>query len=240
MKTKEEILHALCGGLIVSCQALPEEPLHSSYIMGRMAYAAMQGGAVGIRANTPEDIHEIKNTVDLPVLALYKKDYADSAIYITPTEDEVDLLAAEHPEVIAMDATNRLRPNGETLDSFFARIRAKYPEQLFMADCATFEEGVHAQEIGFDIISTTLCGYTENTKDTPLPNLQLVGRLVKELEIPVIAEGGIWEAEDLKRAFSENAFAAVIGTAITRPREITRRYVQAIQSLHACHECMRA
>ncbi|WOC32785.1 MULTISPECIES: N-acetylmannosamine-6-phosphate 2-epimerase [Caproicibacterium] len=234
MKTNEEILQALRGGLIVSCQALPEEPLYSSYIMSRMAYAAMLGGAVGIRANTPEDVHEIKATVNLPVLALYKKDYADSSVYITPTGAEVDALAAEHPEVIAMDATNRPRPNGLTLDEFFARVREKYPHQLFMADCATFEEGVHAQALGFDIISTTLCGYTEDTKHTLLPNLPLVGRLADALRIPVIAEGGIWEAEDLKQAFAQHAFAAVIGTAITRPREITRRYVQAISKEDGC------
>lgn len=231
MKTNDEILRQIRGGLIVSCQALPSEPLHSSYIMGRMAFAAMQGGAVGIRANTPEDIREIKKAVTLPVLALYKQDYADSPIYITPTEKEIDLLMAEEPEVVAMDATDRIRPGNVTLNEFFHKMRMKYPNQLFMADCATYEEGVHAQELGFDIVSTTLCGYTEKTKGTPLPNLKLVKRLADKLTIPVIAEGGIWEVEDLKSAMKTNAFAAVIGTAITRPREITHRYVQAIQNV---------
>ncbi|HEX3017026.1 MAG TPA: N-acetylmannosamine-6-phosphate 2-epimerase [Caproicibacter sp.] len=231
MKTNDEILRQIRGGLIVSCQALPSEPLHSSYIMGRMAFAAMQGGAVGIRANTPEDIREIKKAVTLPVLALYKQDYADSPIYITPTEKEIELLMAEEPEVVAMDATDRIRPGNVTLNEFFHKIRMKYPNQLFMADCATYEDGVHAQELGFDIVSTTLCGYTEKTKGTPLPNLKLVKRLADKLTIPVIAEGGIWEVEDLKSAMKTNAFAAVIGTAITRPREITNRYVQAIQNV---------
>lgn len=231
MKTNDEILRQIRGGLIVSCQALPGEPLHSSYIMGRMAFAAMQGGSVGIRANTPEDIREIKKAVTLPVLALYKQYYADSPIYITPTEKEIDLLMAEEPEVVAMDATDRIRPGNVTLNEFFHKIRMKYPNQLFMADCATYEEGVHAQELGFDIVSTTLCGYTEKTKGTPLPNLKLVKRLADKLTIPVIAEGGIWEVEDLKSAMKTNAFAAVIGTAITRPREITHRYVQAIQNV---------
>lgn len=231
MKTNDEILRQIRGGLIVSCQALPSEPLHSSYIMGRMAFAAMQGGAVGIRANTPEDIREIKKAVTLPVLALYKQDYADSPIYITPTEKEIELLMAEEPEVVAMDATDRIRPGNVTLNEFFHKIRMKYPNQLFMADCATYEEGVHAQELGFDIVSTTLCGYTEKTMGVPLPNLKLVKRLADKLTIPVIAEGGIWEVEDLKSAMKTNAFAAVIGTAITRPREITNRYVQAIQNV---------
>ncbi len=231
MKTvnrNEQILARIKGGLIVSCQALKDEPLHSSYIMSRMAVAAKEGGAVGIRANTPEDISEIKKAVDLPIIALYKRDYPDSPIYITPTETEIDLLVGVNPEIIALDATNRLRPNGITLDTFFARIKQKYPDQLFMADCATYEEGIHAQEIGFDIVGTTLCGYTDNTKGVSLPNLTMIKRLADTLTVPLIAEGGIWEIEDLKQVIKEKVHAVVIGSAITRPREITERYVKAI------------
>lgn len=228
MNRNEQILKQIKGGLIVSCQALKHEPLHSSYIMSRMAAAAQEGGAVGIRANTPEDIQEIKKAVNLPVIALYKQDYEDSPIYITPTEKEVELLMEVNPEIIALDATNRLRPNEVTLDEFFDRIRRRYPDQLFMADCATFEEGIHAQEIGFDIVGTTLSGYTEETKGISLPNHTMIGQLARTLTVPVIAEGGIWELEDLKKAISENAYAAVIGSAITRPYEITKRYVKAI------------
>ncbi len=231
MKTvnrNEQILARIKGGLIVSCQALKDEPLHSSYIMSRMAVAAKEGGAVGIRANTPEDISEIKKAVDLPIIALYKRDYPDSPIYITPTETEIDLLVGVNPEIIALDATNRLRPNGITLDTFFARIKQKYPDQLFMADCATYEEGIHAQEIGFDIVGTTLCGYTDNTKGVSLPNLTMIKRLADTLAVPLIAEGGIWEIEDLKQVIKEKVHAVVIGSAITRPREITERYVKAI------------
>ena len=149
--------------LIVSCQALPEEPLHSSYIMSRMAYAAMEGGAVGIRANSVADIREIKKTVDLPVIGIIKKVYADSSVYITPTMEEIDALAACGADIIATDGTLRMRPQGESLDDFFSRVRKKYPEQLFMADCSTYEEGMHAEEIGFDLIGTTMSGYTEYT-----------------------------------------------------------------------------
>lgn len=226
--SNEEILSRLHGGLIVSCQALPNEPLHSSYIMGRLAFSAMVGGAVGIRANTPEDIREIKKVVQLPVIALFKKDYDDSPVYITPTMQEVDLLMEEQPEIVAMDATNRPRPGGVTLEHFFHQARQKYPNQLFMADCATYQEGLQAQALGFDLVSTTLCGYTEETSGTPLPNLALVKQLAANLTIPVISEGGIWEPEDLRRALDAGAFAAVIGAAITRPQEITRRFVQAI------------
>lgn len=224
----EQILQQIKGGLIVSCQALKTEPLYSSYIMSRMAFAAKEGGAAGIRANTPEDIREIKKVVDLPIIALYKVDYPDSPIYITPTEKEVDELIEVNSEIIALDATNRVRPGGMSLDEFFGKIRKKYPNQLFMADCATFEEGMHAQEIGFDIVGTTMSGYTEDTKGISLPNHTMIKRLGDALTVPLIAEGGIWELQDLKQVVKEKVHAVVIGSAITRPREITARYVNAI------------
>ena len=157
-------IEQLKGKLIVSCQALPHEPLHSSFIMGRMALAAEEGGAVGIRANTKEDIAEIKKMVDLPVIGIVKRDYEDSKIYITPTMKEIDELMEVEPEIIALDATVNVRPEGKTLDEFYKEIREKYPNQLLMADCATVEEAIHADELGFDFIGTTLVGYTEQSK----------------------------------------------------------------------------
>ena len=127
MKNKVEQLK---GKLIVSCQALPHEPLHSSFIMGRMALAAKEGGACGIRANTREDIKEIQQNVDLPVIGIVKRDYEDSEIYITPTMKEVDELMEVKPEIIAMDATIAKRPGGLTLDEFFHQVKEKYPDQL--------------------------------------------------------------------------------------------------------------
>mgnify|MGYP000095023503 FL=1 len=144
----------LQGKLIVSCQALPHEPLHSSFIMGRMALAAKEGGAVGIRANTKEDIEEIQKMVDLPVIGIVKRDYADSKVYITPTMKEIEELMEVKPEIIALDATAALRPGNVTLDEFFHEIKEKYPEQLLMADCSTVEEALHADELGFDFIGT--------------------------------------------------------------------------------------
>ena len=152
------------GGLIVSCQALPDEPLHSSFIMGRMALAAQMGGAVGIRANTKEDIQEIQRQVKLPVIGIVKRDYEDSDVYITPTMKEVDELMEAGPEVIAMDATGVLRPGGMTLDDFFRQAKEKYPDQLWMADCSTVEEALHADELGFDFIGTTMVGYTKQSR----------------------------------------------------------------------------
>ena len=151
------------GRLIVSCQALPGEPLHSSFIMGRMALAAKEGGAAGIRANTKEDIAEIQKQVDLPVIGIVKRDYEDSKVYITPTMKEIEELMEVKPEIIALDATSDLRPGAKSLDEFYREIRAAYPDQLLMADCSTVEEALHADQLGFDFIGTTLVGYTEQS-----------------------------------------------------------------------------
>ena len=227
--TNKEILEKIKGGLIVSCQALENEPLYDSYIMSKMAWAAFLGGAVGIRANTVVDIKAIKEKVDLPVIGIIKQVYDDSDVYITPTMKEVDALVEVGCETIAVDATNRLRPNGVTFEEFFKEVRSKYPNQLFMADTSCFDEGKKAAELGCDLIGTTMAGYTPYTKGTPLPDYTLMKRYVTELDAPVIAEGGIWSPDQLKKAIDIGVHAAVVGTAITRPMDITKRFVNAIK-----------
>lgn len=228
---KQDILNKIKNGLIVSCQALEDEPLHSSYIMSRMAYAAMLGGAVGIRANGTDDIKEIKDTVDLPVIGLIKKGYEDSDLYITPTIDEIDALVNVGVDIIATDGTNRLRPGGITLEEFFKEVRKKYPNQLFMADCSTVEEGIKAAKLGFDIIGTTMSGYTPYTNHVTLPNYEMMKDLVSKLKVPVIAEGGIWSPQEMQKAMKQGVYSVVVGTAITRPREITKKYVDALKMI---------
>lgn len=227
--TGAEILEKIKGGLIVSCQALPEEPLHSPYIMSRMAYAAKLGGAAGIRANTVEDITEIKKTVDLPIIGIIKQIYDDSDVYITPTLNEVEKLYECGVDIIAVDATNRMRTGGLSFESFFTEVRKRFPNQLFMADTSCFSEGKKARELGIDIVGTTMSGYTPYTKGNTLPDFSLMERYVKELDCPVIAEGGIWTPEQLKTALDIGVHAAVVGTAITRPMEITKRFADAIK-----------
>lgn len=229
MKTKTGIFTAIEHELIVSCQALPEEPLHSPFIMGKMAYSAMKGGAKGIRANSIEDIREIKKTVDLPIIGIIKSIYEGSDVFITPTLKEIDLLYREGVDIIAIDATNRVRPDGKIISEVFPAIREKYSDQLFMADCSTYEEAKEAYELGFDCLGTTLSGYTDYTQGTSLPDIELIERLVKDFPIPIIAEGGIWTPEQLKRVFELGAYSAVVGTAITRPMDITKRFVEAIK-----------
>ena len=222
------MLEELKGKLIVSCQALPNEPLHSSFIMSRMALAALEGGAAGIRAQSKEDILEIQKTVDLPIIGIVKKNYDDSDIYITPTHREIDELLETRSEIIALDATCRKRPHGEKVEELVAYIHAN--KRLAMADCSTFEECLEAERIGFDIVSTTLCGYAPYSENIDGPNYDLIRKCVDELHVPVIAEGKIHYPEELKKVLKEcHAYAAVVGGAITRPKEITERFVKEIQ-----------
>ncbi len=221
------------GRLIVSCQALSEEPLHSSFIMGRMAKAALEGGAGGIRANSVEDIAEIRKNVDLPIIGIIKKVYDDSDVYITPTMEEVDALMGmgeDKPDIIALDATKRLRHGGLTLDDLFAQIKERYPDQLLMADCSNLEEALHADTLGFDFIGTTLVGYTEYTKDTHIESgsFALLRDIIKQVKHPVIAEGNIDVPIKAKEAMDYGSFAVVVGSAITRPQLITRKFAQIL------------
>lgn len=219
------------GKLIVSCQALPHEPLYSSFIMGRMAKAAKEGGAAGIRANTKEDIKEIKSQVDLPIIGIVKRDYEDSAVYITPTMKEVDELMEVKPEIIAVDATIATRPGGLTLDEFFHQIKEKYPTQLLMADCSTVEEALHADELGFDFIGTTMVGYTPQSCSLKIEenDFEILREIVGKAKHKVIAEGNINTPEKAKRVIDLGAFSVVVGSIITRPQLITKSFVEALE-----------
>lgn len=222
------IFEATKGKLIVSCQALEDEPLFDPYIMARMAYSAVLGGASAIRANSPEQIKRIRAEVSLPIIGLYKSVYPDSDVYITPTMEEVKAVADCGVDMIAIDATNRARPKGQTLADFFCEIKAAFPHILFMADCSTFEEAVEAEQLGFDCVATTLSGYTVQTKGASLPNIPMIQRLKKTVSVPIIAEGGIWCPEQAVDAITAGAWAVVVGTAITRPMDITKRFATAI------------
>ena len=226
----ESRIQSLKGNLIVSCQALPDEPLHSSFIMGRMAQAAKQGGASGIRANTPDDIKEIQNQVDLPIIGIIKKDYDDSKVYITPTMDEIDQLVATGVEIIALDATEDLRPNGKNIDDFYKEIKEKYPDQLLMADCSTIAEAIHADELGFDFVGTTLVGYTDQSKGHKIEanDFEILREIIKNVKAMVIAEGNINTPEKAKRVIELGAYSVVVGSIITRPQVITKNFVDKL------------
>lgn len=221
----------LKGKLIVSCQALPHEPLHSSFIMGRMALAAKEGGACGIRANTKEDIQEIQSQVELPVIGIVKRDYEGSKVYITPTMKEVEELMEVKPEIIAVDATADIRPGGLTIDDFFRQIKERYPDQLLMADCSTVEEALHADALGFDFIGTTMVGYTEQSRGMRIEenDFEILRKIVAGAKHYVIAEGNINTPEKAKRVIELGAFSVVVGSIITRPQLITKSFAEALQ-----------
>lgn len=221
------------GGLIVSCQALEHEPLHSSFIMGRLAIAAKQGGAIGIRANTAADVKEIKQQVDLPVIGIVKRNYGTNPVFITPTIQEVDELAAVGAEIIAVDATVRARPDGKTLEAFVKEIRSKYPDVLLMADISSTEEAIIAEKLGFDLISTTLVGYTEETSHMKLydEDFAVLKEIIASVHTPVVAEGNVMTPEMAARCLEVGVYCVVVGGAITRPQQITERFAAAISEV---------
>ena len=229
--TNEEILNKINGGLIVSCQALESEPLYDSYIMSKMAWAAKLGGAVGIRANTVVDIKAIKEKVDLPIIGIIKQEYDDSDVYITPTYEDVDHLVQVGCDIIAMDATISTRPGCISLDAFFKKVKENHPKQLFMADCSTVEEAVHADELGFDFIGTTLVGYTNQSKGNQInaDDFKIIRDILKKVKHPVIAEGNIDTPQKAKRVLELGCYSVVVGSIITRPQLITKSFVEEME-----------
>lgn len=224
-------LEMIKNKLIVSCQALPEEPLHSSFIMGRMAVAAKEGGASGIRANTKEDIIEIKKLVDLPVIGIVKRDYPNNGVYITPTIKEVDELVLANADIIAVDATSSIRPGDIDLKTFFDEIKSKYPNQKLMADCSTVDEAVYADELGFDYIGTTLVGYIKQSEHLKIEenDFEIIRDILTQVKNPVIAEGNIDTPQKAKRVLELGCYSVVVGSIITRPQVITKRFTDFME-----------
>lgn len=221
----EELRHKL----IVSCQALPDEPLHSDFIMARMAVAAKEGGASGIRANSVVDIAAIQKAVDLPIIGIIKRDYQGADVYITATMKEVDELMTVRPDIIAIDATTSTRPNGESLKEFFQKVKEKYPDQLWMADCSTIDEMLTADQLGFDFIGTTLVGYTKQSQGDKIESndFEIIRKALSQLSHPLIAEGNIDTPDKVRRVLELGAYSVVVGSAITRPQLITKKFVEA-------------
>lgn len=227
----KKILENLKGQLIVSCQALEGEPLYlgEKTIMPLMAKAALEAGAKGIRTNGILDVIEIKKVVNVPVIGLIKKKYDNFPQHITVGMQEIDDLVNAGADIIALDCTLRERYDGKTINEFIAEIKEKYPDIVLMADISTLEEGINAEKAGVDLVGTTLSGYTEYTlSDDKNPDFKLVENLVKSVNVPVIAEGRIHYPEQAKKMLELGAYAVVVGGAITRPLEITKRFIEGM------------
>jgi N-acylglucosamine-6-phosphate 2-epimerase len=217
------VFDTLYHGLVVSCQALEDEPLYGSQIMAAMARAAQLGGAVGIRANTPVDIAAIHQAVKLPIIGLYKINIPGFEPFITPTVASACEIAVAGSAIIALDATLRSHPDGKTAERLIQEVKAKTCLPV-LADIDSFEAGMAAIEAGADAISTTLSGYTPSSPRMEGPDFDLVRRLAKVSPVPVFAEGRISSPEEAVEALKCGAFGVIVGGAITRPVQITRRF----------------
>ncbi|MDD6981477.1 MAG: N-acetylmannosamine-6-phosphate 2-epimerase [Clostridia bacterium] len=220
-------------GLVASCQAVEGEPLFGYGVMPVMAKACVAGGACAIRTSSVDDILGVRKAVSVPVIGLIKRKYSDSEIYITPTLREVKEILATGCEVIALDATDRARPAGETLEELVAYIRRTSPQTEIMADIATISEAIHAQELGFDYINSTLRGYTSETAGIAIPDMAFLAEMTSTLSARVIAEGGVWEVSQLQQVLETGVYAVVIGSAITRPKDITHRFHTVLEKFYS-------
>ena len=219
------IIDELKNKVVVSVQAMPEEPLYNEECINAMMQSVVYGGAGGLRVAGTRDVKNAKRMFDIPVIGLTKPDKLPAnwieVVYITPTLKEVRELINAGADIIAFDGTSR--EHIDSIDSIITEIKSA--DRLSMADIATLEEGLNCTKLGVDILSTTLSGYTVESKtDSDEPDFELLEKLVKQTSLPVILEGRIWEPHQVQRAFELGAHCVVIGSAITRPQLITKRF----------------
>lgn len=215
------------GGLIVSCQALEDEPLYGGDTMLKMAMAAKNAGAVAIRTNGKHNVSIIKEGTGLPVIGLTKQNYDGYETYITPTPSEIDDICKAGAYMIAIDATDHSRPYEIT--ELVKHAKENYPNVKLLADISTYEEALRAETLGFDAVALTLVGYTPYTKGHKVPDFELLEKINNTLKIPVIAEGNFNTPEDARNAIKKGAYCVAVGSAITRPQWITEKFVKEMK-----------
>jgi N-acylglucosamine-6-phosphate 2-epimerase len=218
----DDALNGLGGGLVVSCQARPGEPFDAPHLIAEMARAATLGGAVGLRVNGYANIRAVRRVSPLPIIGIAKVGDR-SGVYITPTMRQAKAIARAGAGIVALDATDRPRPYGQTVAELIRVIREGLNRPV-MADISTLEEGIAAARAKADLIATTLAGTTPYSAHLPGPDLDLVRELARAVDVPVVAEGRITTPEEVAACFDAGAFAVVVGRAITMPHEITRRF----------------
>lgn len=216
----------LKNGLVVSCQVPDGTPIDTPEFIAAQAQTVLQAGAVGIRAQGISNVRAVARSVEVPIIGLVKKYRDGCPIYITPDIEDILELEEAGATIVAIDATERMRPGGTSLASFFTQLRSQSQIPI-LADVDTVEAAVIAQSLGCEAVATTLSGYT-NVVTSKLPNIDLIEELSKKMEVPIIAEGGFSSANDLRRAFDAGAWSVCIGTAITNPYLLTKGFVEAI------------
>ena len=229
-----ELIQHCKNGLIVSCQNEGDDPFNHPEQIAKFALAAEMGGACAIRTEGVENVRVVRSHVKLPLIGIIDGQFSDGWICITPDFKDVELLMDAGADIIALDVTPRKRPNGMDGIEFFDEVRNSFDIPL-IADISTFEEGIRAAEMGADAIATTLSGYTEYTHKilNDEPDFELIEELARAVKIPVMAQGRIWTPEHAKKALMCGAFSVVAGSAITRPRIITKRFADILtQTVH--------
>ncbi|MDD3436935.1 MAG: N-acetylmannosamine-6-phosphate 2-epimerase [Candidatus Gastranaerophilales bacterium] len=224
-----EVIKELKNKIIVSVQAAADEPLYKEDCIIAMMHSVVTGGAGGLRVAGVRDVKNAKKLFNIPVIGITKPDKLPDnwmdVVYITPTLEDVDALIQSGADIIAFDGTSRERKC--QLDVMINRIKSA--NKLAMADIATLEDGLNCEKLGADILSTTLSGYTTETKSNSTePDFELLKKLVKNTKLPVILEGRIWEPHQVRKAFELGAYCVVIGSAITRPQLITKRFINEV------------
>ncbi|GCF95654.1 putative N-acetylmannosamine-6-phosphate 2-epimerase [Enterococcus florum] len=231
---KEQILNRLNKSLIVSVQSSDQNPLCTKEHMVLLAECSAAAGCTNFRVDTPEHVEAIKKAIpEALIIGIWKADYPDSNVFITPTMKEVEALVACGVDIIALDGTHGLNPAGETTYKLIKEIKERYPNVVLMADVATVADAMESQKAGADIVSTTLRGYTADTKEflTQDCDMDFIKELRRSISCFIIAEGKIWTREDAAEALESGADAVVVGTAINNPKLITERFLTAINGI---------
>ncbi len=224
---KPNVIQALCQGLIVSCQAPVDSPLHEPTVIAAIAQAALNQGAVGVRIDTPAHISAVRQRSLAPLIGLWKQQLAGYEVYITPQFHHAAEIARAGADIIAIDATLRNRPGGETVATLIKRIHEELGKQV-LADVDTIDAAIAAEASGADLVATTLYGYTARTNHLCAPGFDLLTQLIERLDIPAICEGGISSPQLARHALDLGAYAVVVGTAITGIDHQLKRFAQGV------------
>lgn len=232
---KKALLDSMKGGLIVSCQTQKDDPIYTEDMHVKMAQAAEWAGAVGLRANSPEQIRQIKSAVKLPVIGLYKIWNENTDVFITPTLDAAKKVWEAGAEIIALDTTEQINHEGKPAYEIFSEVKKEIPDAILFADVSNYSEAKRAVELGADIVAPTLYGYTAATKNIESPDLREFSRMCRDFgdKVYMMMEGHIYTPEDAMKCIFLGAHSVVVGSAITRPHLTAKRFVDLLSGYNS-------